>query len=83
MCKAFKHDNSTLKYVIKLAFPNLMCVDGRNWRDHVNWSQYISVIGMNVKHMNSEWYDMVSDNEIDIVCIFKRNDWGKGWKGYM
>lgn len=59
----------------KLASQNPMFVSGRNWCDCVNLSQEISMIGMNVRHMYSEWYDTVADEEIDnvpMVCIFKR-----------
>ncbi len=39
MCKALVHDNSTLKYVTKLACQNLMSVSGRNCRDCFNFAQ--------------------------------------------
>ncbi len=29
------------------------------------------MIGMNVKQVDSEWYDTVSDNEIDSICILR------------
>ncbi len=29
------------------------------------------MIGMNVKQVYSEWYDTVSDKEIDSVCILR------------
>ncbi len=48
-----------------------MSVSGRNWRDCINFAQDISMIGVNVKQMYSEWYDTVSDNEIDSVCILR------------
>ncbi len=51
------HDNSTLKYVTKLACQNPMSVSGRNWRDCVNFAQGISMIGMNVKLVCRELYD--------------------------
>ncbi len=73
MCKAFVHDNSTLKYVTKLNCQNPMSVSGRNWRDCINFAQDISMISMNVKQVYSEKYDTVSDNEIDSVCILKLN----------
>ncbi len=65
------HDNSTLKYVTKLACRNPMSASGRNWRDYINFAQDISMIGMNVKQVYGEWYDTVSDNEIDSVCILR------------
>ncbi len=68
MCKAQVHDNSTLKYV---ACQNPMSVSGRNWHDCIHFSQDISMIGMNVKQVYSEWYDTVSDNEIDSICILR------------
>ncbi len=71
MCKALVHDNSTLTYVTKLACQNPMCVSGRNWHDCINFTQDISMISMNVNQVYSEWYDIVSDNEIDSVCIFR------------
>ncbi len=71
MCKALVHDNSTLKYVTKLACWNPMSVSGRNWRDYINFAQDISKISMNVKQVYGEWYDTVSDNEIDSVCILR------------
>ncbi len=49
MCKALVHDNSTLKYVTKLACQNHMSVSGRNLRDCINFAQDISMISMNVK----------------------------------
>ncbi len=48
-----------------------MSVSGRNWCDCIHFAQYISMIGMNVKQVYSEWYDIVSDNEIDSVCILR------------
>ncbi len=36
-----------------------------------NFAQDISMIGMNVKQVYGEWYDTVSDNEIDSVCILR------------
>ncbi len=71
MCKALVHDNSTLKYVTKLACRNPMSVNGRNWRDCINFAQDISMISMNVKEVYGEWYDTVSDNDIDSVCILR------------
>ncbi len=68
MCEALVHDNSTLKYVTKLACRNPMSLRGRNWRD---FAQDISMISMNVKQVYGEWYDTISDNEIDIVCILR------------
>ncbi len=38
------------------------------------------MISMNVKQVYGEWYDTVSDNEIDSL-YFKRSDWSKGGKG--
>ncbi len=66
MCKALVHDNPTLKYVTKLACQNPISLSGRNWCDCINFAQ-----GMNVKQVYSEWYDTVSDNEIDSVCILR------------
>ncbi len=71
MCKALLHDNSTLKYVTKLAYQNPMSVSGRNWRDCITFAQDISMINMNVKLVYGEWYYTVSDNEIDSVCILR------------
>ncbi len=71
MCKALVHDNSTLKYVTKLACQNLMSVCGRNWCDCINFAQDINMICMNVKQVYGEWYDTVSDKEIDSVCILR------------
>ncbi len=71
MCKALVHDNSTLKFVTKLACQNPMSVRGRNWHDCINFAQDISMISMNVKQVSGEWYDTVSDNEIDSVCILR------------
>ncbi len=71
MCKALEHDNSTLKCVTKLACRNPMSVTGRNWCDCINFAQDISMISINVKQVYGEWYDTVSDNEIDSVCILK------------
>ncbi len=65
------HDNSTLKYVSKLAFRNPMSVSGRNGRDCINIAQTISKISMNVTQVYGEWYGTVSDNEIDSVCILR------------
>ncbi len=75
------NDNSTLKDVTKLAFQNPMSVSGRNWHDCIHFAQDISMISMNVKQVYGEWYDTVSDNEIDSVLYFKRNDRSKGGKG--
>ncbi len=36
-----------------------------------NLAQDISMISMNVKQVYGEWYDTVSDNEIDRVCILR------------
>ncbi len=71
MCNALVHDNSTLKYVTKLACQNTMSVSGWNWHDCVNFAQDISIISMNVKQLYSEWYDTVSDQEIDNVSILR------------
>ncbi len=71
ICKALVHDNSTLKFVTKLACWNPMSVSGRNWRDCINFAQDINKISMNVKQVYGESYDTVSDNEIDSVCILK------------
>ncbi len=71
MCKALVHGNSTLKYLTKLACQNPMSVSGRNWNDCVTFAQYISKISMNVKQVYSEWYDTVSDIEIDNVHILR------------
>ncbi len=71
MCKALVHENSTLKYVTKLACQNPMSVSGRNWSECINFAQDISMISMNVKQVYSEWYDTVSDNKIDSVCILR------------
>ncbi len=30
------------------------------------------MIGINIKQVCSEWYDTVSDNEIDSVCILRK-----------
>ncbi len=39
-----------------------MSVSGRNWHDCVHFAQDISMIGMNVRQVYSEWYDdKVSD----------------------
>ncbi len=51
LSKALVHDNSTLKYVTKLACQNPMSVSGRNWRDCINFALDISMISMNVKQM--------------------------------
>ncbi len=37
----------------------------------MNLAQDISMISMNVKQVYGEWYDTVSDNEIDSVCILR------------
>ncbi len=71
MCKALVHDNSTLKYVTKLDCQNPMSVSRRNWHECFNFAQDISMISMNVKQVYGEWYDTVSDNEIDRVCILR------------
>ncbi len=71
MCKALVYDNSTLKYVTKLACRNPMSVSGRNWRDCLNLSQDISMISMKGKQVYGERYDTVSDNEIDSVCFLR------------
>ncbi len=71
MCEALVHDNSTLKYVTKLACQKPMSVSGRNWRDCINFAQDISMISMNVKQVYGEWYDKVRDNAIDSVCILR------------
>ncbi len=71
MCKALVHANSTLKYVTKLACRNPMSVSGMNWHDCFNFAQDISMISMNVKQVYCDWYDTVSDNEIDSVCILR------------
>ncbi len=71
VCKAQVHDNSTLKYVIKLACRNPMSVSARNWRDCINFAQDISMISKNVKQVSGEWHDTVSDIEIDSVCILR------------
>ncbi len=65
------HDNSTLKYVTKLACRNPMSVSGRNWCDCINVAQDISMISMNVKQVYHELYDTVRDKEIDSVCILR------------
>ncbi len=56
-------------YVTKLACQNPMSVSGRNLRDCLHFAQDISMIGMNVKQVYSEWYETGSDEEIDNVCI--------------
>ncbi len=71
MCNALVHDNSTLKYVTKLACRNPMSVSVTNWRDCINFVQDISMISMKMKQVCDEWYDTVSDNEIDSVCILR------------
>ncbi len=48
-----------------------MSVSERNWRDCINVAQDISMISMNVKQVYGEWYDIVSDNKIDSVCILR------------
>ncbi len=50
-CKDLQYDNSTLKYVTKLACQNPMSVSGRNVHDYVNFAHDISMIGMNVKQV--------------------------------
>ncbi len=42
-----------------------MSVSGMNWCDCVNFEQDISVIAIYVKQVYCEWYDTVSDEEID------------------
>ncbi len=79
MCRALVHDNSTLKYVTKLACQNHMSVSGRNWCDCSNIAQDISMISMKVKQVYSDWYDTVSDNEIDSVCILREMIEGREW----
>ncbi len=71
MCKALVHDNSTLKYVPKLGCRNPMSVGGRNWGDCINFALDMNMISMNVKQVYGEWYDTVSDNEIDSLCILR------------
>ncbi len=71
MCKASEHGISKLKYVTKLVCQNSMSVSGRNWNDCVNLSKAISMIGMNVKQVYSEWYDTVSYEESDNICMLK------------
>ncbi len=39
--------------------------------DCINVVQDISMISMNVKQVYGEWYDTVSDNEIESVCILR------------
>ncbi len=70
MCTALKN-NSTLKYLNKLASQNPMSVSGRNWHDSIHLSQDISMIGMTVKQEYSEQYNIVSDEETDNVCILR------------
>ncbi len=48
-----------------------MFVSGRNWCDCIDFAQDISMISMNVKQVYDEWYDTVSYNEIDSVCILR------------
>ncbi len=65
MCKALVYDNSTLKYVTKLAWGIFISVSGRNWCDCINFAQGISMISnfaqgismisMNVKQVYGEW----------------------------
>ncbi len=55
ICEALEHDNSTLKYITKLDCQNPMSVSGRNWCDCVSLSKDISMIGMNVMQVYSEW----------------------------
>ncbi len=71
MYKALVHDNSTLKNITKLACRNTMSLSGRNWCDCINFEHNISMFSMNVKQVYVEWYDTVSDNEIDSVCILR------------
>ncbi len=66
MCKAL-----VLKYVSKLACQNPMSVSGRNWHYCINFAQDINMICMNVKQVYGEWYDTVSDNEMNSVCILR------------
>ncbi len=54
MCRALVHDNSTLKYVTKLACQNPMSVSGRNWYDCIHFAKDISMIRMNVKQVYGE-----------------------------
>ncbi len=72
MWKALEHDSSTLK----LSCQNQMSVSERNLHDCIHIPQDISMISMNVKKAYSDWYDTVSDEEIDNVCIYKK--WMKG-----
>ncbi len=65
------HNESTLKYVTKQACKNPMSVSGRNWHDCIYFAQDIIMISKNVKKVYGEWYDRVSDNEIDSVCILR------------
>ncbi len=37
----------------------------------IHFAQGISMISMNVKQVYNEWYDTVSDNEIDSACILR------------
>ncbi len=69
MFKDLGHDNSTLEYVTNLSCQNPMSVSGTNWRDCINFAQDISMISMNVKQVYGEWYDTISDNEIDSVWL--------------
>ncbi len=46
-------------------------MSGKNWRDCINFAQDISMISMNAKDVYSEWYDTVSDNEVDSLCILR------------
>ncbi len=62
MCKTLVHDNSTLKYVTKLACQNPMSMSGRNWLDSIKFAQDISMISMNVNQVYGESYDTISDN---------------------
>ncbi len=71
MYKTLVHDNSTQKYVTKLACRNPMYMSRRNWRDCINFAQDISMISTNVKQVYGEWDDTVSENEIDSVCILR------------
>ncbi len=54
-------------HVTKPTCQNPMSVSGRNWHGCINFAQDISMFGINVKQVYSEWYD----NEIDSVCILR------------
>ncbi len=43
-----------------------MSVNGRNWRDCINFAQDIS---MNVKQVYGKWYDTVSDNIMKLTVF--------------